>query len=71
MDGHRFAFVWGLLYSVAGAAILLYTGDWFGISSINPSFKYLILIYFILSAAFTLFFGLGKRSAGKDELAIG
>ena len=71
MDGHRFAFVWGLLYSVAGAAILLYTGDWFGVSSINPSFKYLILIYFILSAAFTLFFGLGKRSAGKDELAIG
>ncbi len=71
MDGSRFAFVWGLLCAAAGAAILFYTGDWFGIGAVSPLAKYFILIYFVVSAAATLWFTLSKHSSGKEKLVLG
>lgn len=71
MDCSRFAFVWGLLCPAIGAAILLYTGDWFGLGAVSPFAKYFILIYFIVSAAGTLLFTFSKRSMGKEKLLLG
>lgn len=71
MDGNRYAFVWGLIAAAVGAGILLYTGDWFGISSFNPLIKYFILIYFILSAAMSLWFTFSKTSNEKNEFMLG
>ena len=71
MDGSRYAFVWALLCSAVGAAVLLYTGDWFGISTYHPLIKYFILGYFIISAAVTLWFTVAKRSSEKDKLVLG
>ncbi len=71
MDGNRFAFVWGLLYAAAGAGVLLYTGDWFGISSLHPLLKYFILGYFILSVGGTLWFTVTKSGRQRDGMALG
>ena len=71
MDGSRAAFIWGLLCAAIGATILLYTGDWFGLGAVSPLAKYFILIYFIISAAGTLWFTFGKRSSDKEKLVLG
>jgi sterol desaturase/sphingolipid hydroxylase (fatty acid hydroxylase superfamily) len=70
MDGHRYAFVWGLLATAGGIAILFNTGDWFGASSISPNIKYIIMIYLLVSAAFSLWFTYTKRGSAKDKFAI-
>jgi len=71
MDGNRFAFVWGLISAAVGAGILLYTGDWFGISAFNPLIKYFILIYFMLSAAMSLWFSFNKHGIEKNKFVLG
>jgi sterol desaturase/sphingolipid hydroxylase (fatty acid hydroxylase superfamily) len=70
MDGHRYAFIWGLLATAAGIAILFKTGDWFGASVISPNIKYIIMIYLLVSAAFSLWFTYTKRGIAKDKFAI-
>lgn len=70
MDGNRYAFVWGLLTTLIGAGILLYTGDWFGISSIAPAIKYCILTYFLISAAMSLWFTYHKQGDSRNQFAI-
>ena len=70
MDGNRYAFVWGLLTTLIGAGILLYTGDWFGISSIAPAIKYCILTYFLISAAMSLWFTHHKQGDSRNRFAI-
>ena len=69
MDGNRYAFIPGLINAAAGIGILFYTGDWFGISTLHPLLKYVLLIYFLLSAAVTLWFSYNK-SDYRNELAI-
>lgn len=71
MDGSRYAFIWGLLCAALGAGILLYTGDWFGISAFNANIKYFILSYFILWVAATLWFTVARRSSEKENLILG
>jgi sterol desaturase/sphingolipid hydroxylase (fatty acid hydroxylase superfamily) len=71
MDGSPYAYIWEIIKAGAGIGILFYTGDWFGISALSNSLKYLILIYFIVSLAVTLWFTYSKRREGKNEFAIG
>jgi hypothetical protein len=71
MDGSPHAYVWEILKAAAGIGILFYTGDWFGISSLNPILKYFILFYFIVSLAIVLWFTYSKRRQGKNEFAMG
>jgi sterol desaturase/sphingolipid hydroxylase (fatty acid hydroxylase superfamily) len=71
MDGSSHAYVWEILKAAAGIGILFYTGDWFGISALNPILKYLILVYFIASLAIVLWFTYSKRRQGKNEFAMG
>ncbi len=71
MDGSRTAFIWGLLCPAIGATILFYKGDWFGLGAVSPLAKYFMLIYFIISAAGTLWFSFGKRSSDKEKLVLG
>lgn len=49
MDGHRFAFVWEALKAAYGIGILLYTGDWFGVSGHVTFIQWILASYFILS----------------------
>lgn len=49
MDRNAYAFVWETLKNILGVYFILNTGDWFGISSINPIINQIILAYFVLS----------------------
>ena len=69
MDGNSYAFIPGLINSAAGIGILFYTGDWFGISTLHPLLKYVLLIYFLVSAAVTLWFSYSKSEI-KNEFAV-
>ena len=69
MDGNRFAFIPGLINAAIGVGILFYTGDWFKISTLHPLLKYILLIYFLLSAAVTLWFSYSKVEI-KNEFAV-
>ncbi len=69
MDGNRYAFIPGLINAAAGIGILFYTGDWFGISTLHPLLKYVLLIYFLVSAAVTLWFSYSKSEI-KNEFAV-
>jgi alkylglycerol monooxygenase len=70
MDGNRYAYIWGLINAAAGIAVLFYTGDWFGVSALYPLIKYVVLIYFLVSAAMSLWFSY-NRSDEKNKWAIG
>ncbi len=70
MDGTSYAYAWEILTSVVGVAILFYSGDWFGISSIHPMLKYFLLVYFILAAGIALWFSFSKQASRENELAI-
>jgi sterol desaturase/sphingolipid hydroxylase (fatty acid hydroxylase superfamily) len=70
MDGSSYAYAWEIATSIAGIAILFYTGDWFGISTIHSWIKYFLLVYFIVAAPMALWFSFSKRPGEKSELAI-
>ena len=69
MDGNRYAFIPGLINAAAGIAVLFYTGDWFGISTLHPLLKYILLFYFLVSASVTLWFSYSKSEI-KNEFAV-
>jgi alkylglycerol monooxygenase len=50
MDGSKYAFIWSLLESAAGVAIIFYLGDWFGVSQFVPGLKYVMISFFVFSA---------------------
>lgn len=56
MDGNRFALAWELARTIAGTAMLLYNGSWFGAGA--EWVKYLLLFYFIISFLITAWFAL-------------
>ena len=60
MDGNRYAWIWESLKFIAGLAILFYTGDWFGISTLHASLKLWVMVYFFSSFAATLWFSFKK-----------
>jgi sterol desaturase/sphingolipid hydroxylase (fatty acid hydroxylase superfamily) len=55
MDGSKYAVYWDLLKSVAGAGIILYTGDWFRLSTFFSSGSWILLGYFIMSPVISYF----------------
>ena len=56
MDANRYAFTWEILKAAFGMGIIFYTGDWFGIATIHSQIKYILVIYFIITAAITCWF---------------
>jgi alkylglycerol monooxygenase len=71
MDGNKYAFVWALISSATGACILFYYGDWFGVSVISPAIKFIVLFYFFVSAAVSLWFTYTNRGNAKERFAVG
>ena len=65
MDGNRFAVWWGLLFSLTGAGIIFYTGDWFGIAAFFPFTKYILLFYFAISFFITVLISKNQMQANK------
>jgi sterol desaturase/sphingolipid hydroxylase (fatty acid hydroxylase superfamily) len=68
MDGNRYAFIWGLMMTAFGIGILFYFGDWFGLSALHSYLKYILLLYFLVSAAMTLWFTHNNRGVDKNIL---
>lgn len=58
MDRNRFAIVWESVRSVTGIAIILFYGDWFGVSQWHYAIKYILIAYFALSIIITSMFSL-------------
>lgn len=49
MDGNKSAWIFEAIKFVLGAGIILYTGDWFGISNISVGLPYAVLGYLFIS----------------------
>ncbi len=56
MDRNSSAIVWETIKNLFGIGIILYTSDWFGISTWNFPVHYILIAYFILSTAVTGWF---------------
>lgn len=70
LDGNKYAFIWEIIKAGLGIAILLYKGDWFGLSNWNSNLKYIVLIYFVISLAVTLYLSFRSRLDTNDEYAL-
>jgi alkylglycerol monooxygenase len=73
MDGNSYALIWELARALAGTVIIIFTGDWFGVTDKMPGIKYLLLAYFILSFLLTVWFtlrDLPKKSLLTQELPV-
>jgi hypothetical protein len=68
MDGNRYAWVWELLKSAVGIAIIFLTGDWFGADRFSFLISYILLNYFVI-AVFTSAWLLqnNKRQAQQQD----
>ena len=71
MDGNRYAFIWGILNAAAAIGFIIYTGDWFGSAALHPTLKFIVLIYFIISAGMSLWLSFNNRSHQHSKLAMG
>lgn len=56
MDKTAYAFVWEFLKAFMGIGIILYTGDWFGLSQNFSLAKYFLMAYFSISFLMSLYF---------------
>ena len=68
MDGNRTAVYWEFLKFFFGAAILLYTGDWFGLNRIFPLANKIFLIYLLASLLITLQFHQVNRKTQEQSV---
>ncbi|HLP37246.1 sterol desaturase family protein [Lacibacter sp.] len=65
MDRNKYAIVWEIIKNSLGIAIILQTGDWFGVAALSPVLKYMIGAYFLLSTIVTLWFVM--KHAKEDQ----
>jgi sterol desaturase/sphingolipid hydroxylase (fatty acid hydroxylase superfamily) len=70
MDGNKYAIMWEAAKAAFGIGVLYYTGDWFGISAIYTSSKYILLIYFLLSMGISYWFSYNNMVAQKDKIYL-
>ena len=68
MDGNRSVVFWEFLKLFFGAAIILYTGDWFGLNQVFQFASKLLLIYFITSLMVTVQFNLLIRKSNQQAV---
>lgn len=66
MDRNKNATLWETIKNIVGVAIILQTGDWFGVAQLFEPAKYFILGYFIFSNFVTGWFAV-KHS--KEDIA--
>ncbi len=60
MDRSPYAWVWEGVKLLFGFSIIVYNGDWFGVSSYSITIKYVLCIYFFCSFALSLLFTFSK-----------
>jgi sterol desaturase/sphingolipid hydroxylase (fatty acid hydroxylase superfamily) len=56
MDTRKFSLFWEGIRFVFGISIIIYLGDWFGMSTISPIVNYSIIGYLILSLLMNVYF---------------
>ncbi len=61
MDRNRYAWVWEILKTSLGAGILIFYGDWFGLSKYFSAANIVMILYFLVSISGTLYFGFEVR----------
>ncbi len=62
MDKNKYALLWDFLKAIAGIAIILYSGDWFGAAVYASYINYILISYFVLSFLITSWFALKNSS---------
>jgi hypothetical protein len=56
MDGNRYALLWEALKTAAGVGVILFTGDWFAMSTVFAPGVWIIMGYFTVSLGATYYF---------------
>lgn len=67
MDKNKYAVLWELLKCATGITIILYTGDWFGISAHGSYIKFILIAYFILSLVSSFWFAAKQKLQVNNE----
>ncbi len=70
MDGNAYAIFWEALKNVFGMAIIIKTGDWFGIKFVSPILNNAIIGYFILSMTVTAYFSVSVSSLRSGQPSV-
>lgn len=66
MDGHRLAWLTSLVYSMAGIAVVLFTGDFFNMSALAGVLPFVMIGYFVASFIATLL--IMKRESDRQAI---
>ena len=61
MDRNRYAWIWEIIKICLGAGILIYYGDWFGMSKHFAGANVVFIIYFLVSMSGTLYFAFEEK----------
>ncbi len=65
MDRNFYSIFWEALKNGLGIYIIFQQGDWFGASSISPIINKVLIVYFVVSTAVTVWFAFQQR---KEEI---
>ncbi|MEO6671495.1 MAG: sterol desaturase family protein [Ferruginibacter sp.] len=66
MDKNPHAYSWEFIKSAFGIGVILYTGDWFGLSVYGRYINYVLIFYFALSFIVAAYFAVGYRTENKN-----
>ncbi len=67
MDRNKYAPIWEAIKAAMAIGIIIYTGDWFGASGFVSGIQYVLIGWFLLSFAVTVW--LSKKEQGATELS--
>ena len=72
MDGNKYAIGWEFFKATIGITVIFSLGDWFGAGKFFPWISYVLIAYFILSAAVTgwLVYAGRKEEAGSLTISV-
>lgn len=68
MSRNKYAAVWETVKNIFGLAVIVQTGDWFGISQLFEPMKYIVIFYFIVSTFVTGWFVM--KHAKEDNIPL-
>jgi len=66
MDGNKYAFVWEIIRSGLGLALMYIQFDWFGADAYSPLIKYILAGYFIISIMITAWLALKHKKESQQ-----
>jgi sterol desaturase/sphingolipid hydroxylase (fatty acid hydroxylase superfamily) len=68
MDRNPQAYLWEAVKNLLGLAVIYYSGDWFGISSLHPSMKWVVVVYLVIATGVTAW--MSRQIQAEDRKAV-